>query len=86
MSNGKEIRKITMHNFCKLLFMANATTETEVAKKIGKSRQTISTKMRNGRMNISSLVEILGACGEPFVLQTRTGEAFEIELKDQKDE
>lgn len=86
MEGKLSIRKIVIGKFCKLLFLANGTSDKEVAEKLGKSRQSLSGIMAHGRMNLGSFIDILNACGEKFVIQLKNGETYEIELKDQKDE
>ena len=76
-----DIRKLSIKDFCKILFIASGMKTKEVAEKLGKTVENLSTTIRMESMSIKTFIDIIEACGETFVIEMKNGEKFEIEVK-----
>lgn len=80
----KENKKLKVGAFLRMLFIKSNLDTKEVAEKLGKTPENLNGILRNNRMNLGTLVEIMEVCDEPLVLQLSNGEAIELEITKKK--
>lgn len=74
------IKKIKPSGFLKLLFINKELKSSQVAEKTGRSVSSLNGILRNERMNVGTLHEIMKACDEPMILVLKSGEMVELDL------
>lgn len=79
-----EVQKLRLNTFLRMLFAKNDKKVKDVAEEVKKTPVNLQNTLRHGRLNVSTLAEIMEACGEPLVLKLKTGELIQIELTDKK--
>lgn len=84
MSEKTEVQELKVNTFLRMLFAKNELTATDVAGKIDKTPATVQGTLRHGRLNLSTLIEIMNACGEPMVLKLQSGELIKLSLTEKQ--
>ena len=84
MAEIREPQELKVNTFLRMLFAKNELKVKDVAEAIGKTPENVQNTLSHGRLNIATLMEIMEACGEPLVIQLKSGEIIKLSLTEKK--
>lgn len=80
----KENKKLKVGAFLRMLFIKSNLDTKEVAERLGKTPENLNGILRNNRMNLGTLIEIMEVCEEQLIVKLSSGEVIELEITEKK--